>query len=79
MLKADKTTTLNGVKVNEFLLTKHNPNKISLPAKMNGKVIGVTLHNTNDLKNVNDDAEQYTRATYNGNMGTARFHFYVAD
>ena len=79
ILKADKTTKMNGVKVNEFLLTKHNPNKISLPAKMNGKVIGVTLHNTNDLKNVNDDAEQYTRATYNGNMGTARVHFYVDD
>lgn len=79
MLKADKTTTLNGVKVNEFLLTKHNKNKISLPGKMSGKVIGVTLHNTPDLKNVYDDAEQYTRATYNGNMGTARVHFYVDD
>lgn len=79
ILKADKTTKMNGVKVNEFLLTKHNPNKISLPSKMNGKVVGVTLHNTNDLKNVNDDAEQYTRATYNGNMGTARVHFYVDD
>ena len=79
MLKADKTTTLNGVKVNEFLLTKHNKNKISMPGKMSGKVIGVTLHNTPDLKNVYDDAEQYTRATYNGNMGTARVHFYVDD
>lgn len=79
ILKADKTYTLNGVKINEFLLTKHNPNRISLPSKMVGNVIGVTLHNTNDLKNVNDDAEQYTRATYNGNMGTARIHFYVDD
>lgn len=79
MLKADKTFNLNGVTVNEFLLTKHNKNKISMPSKMNGKVIGVTLHNTPDLKNVNDDAEQYTRATYNGNMGTARVHFYVDD
>ena len=79
MLKADKTYNWNNVKINEFLLTKHNPNKISLPAKMVGNVIGVTLHNTNDLKNVNDDAEQYTRATYNGNMKTARVHFYVDD
>lgn len=79
MLKADKTTTLNGVKVNEFLLTKHNKNKISMPGKMSGKVIGVTLHNTPDLKNVNDDAEQYTRATYIGNMGTVRVHYYVDD
>ena len=29
--------------------------------------------------NVNDDAEQYTRATYNENMGSARVHFYVDD
>ena len=79
MLRADKTTTLNGVKVNEFLLTKHNKNKISMPGKMSGKVIGVTLHNTPDLKNVYDDAEQYTRATYNGNMGTVRVHYYVDD
>lgn len=79
MLTPDKIYNLNGVTVNEFLLTKHNPNKISLPSKMNGKIIGVTLHNTPDLKNVNDDAEQYTRATYNGNMGSARIHFYVDD
>ena len=79
MLKADKTYKLNGVKVNEFLLTKHNKNKISMPGKMSGKVIGVTLHNTPDLKNVYDDAEQYTRATYNGNMGTVRVHYYVDD
>lgn len=79
ILKADKTYNWNGVKVNEFLLTKHNPNRISLPGKMVGNVIGVTLHNTSDLKNVNDDAEQYTRATYNSNMGTARVHFYVDD
>lgn len=39
----------------------------------------VTIHNTNDLDNVNDDAEQYTRATYNENMGSARVHFYVDD
>ena len=42
-----------------------------------GKVKSVTIHNTEDLKNVNDDAEQYTRATYNENMGSARVHFYV--
>lgn len=45
----------------------------------NGKYTSVTIHNTNDLKNVYDDAEQYTRATYNENMGSARVHFYVDD
>lgn len=29
-----------------------------------GKVKGVTIHNTADLKNVEEDAEQYTRATW---------------
>lgn len=42
-----------------------------------GKVQYVTIHNTSDLSNVNDDAEQYTRATYNENMGSARVHFYT--
>lgn len=42
-----------------------------------GKVQFVTIHNTGDLANVVDDAEQYTRATYNENMGTVRVHYYV--
>ena len=79
ILKPDKTITVNGIKVNQYFLTNHNPNKISMPAKMTGKVIGVTLHNTDDLPKVNDDAEQYTRATYNGNMRTVRVHYYVDD
>ena len=79
MLTADRTYKINGVTVNEFLLTQHNPNKISLPAKRSKKLLGVTIHNTNDLVNVNDDAEQYTRATYNGNMNTVRVHYYVDD
>lgn len=44
-----------------------------------GKVKYITVHNTDDLKNVDDDAEQYTRATYNENMGSARVHFYIDD
>lgn len=39
----------------------------------------VTIHNTNDLFGVDDDGEQYTRATYNENMSSARVHFYVDD
>lgn len=78
LLTPDKTSTINGVTVNEFLLTKHNPNKIAMPtASMN--YAGVTIHNTDDLANVHDDAEQYTRATYNGNMNDVRVHFYVDD
>lgn len=45
-----------------------------------GKVKYVTVHNTNDLANIEDDGECYTRATYpNENMGTARVHYYVDD
>lgn len=36
-----------------------------------GTVQWITIHNTDDLDNVEDDAEQYTRATYNENMGSA--------
>lgn len=47
ILRPDTTTTLNGVKINEYLLTKHNPNRIAMPSvSMEGKVIGVTVHNT---------------------------------
>lgn len=44
-----------------------------------GMVQYITVHNTDDLKNVEDDGEQYTRATYNENMGSSRVHFYVDD
>lgn len=44
-----------------------------------GKPGSVTIHNTDDLANVHDDGEQYTRATYNENMGSVRVHFYVDD
>ena len=39
----------------------------------------LTIHNTDDIQGVMDDGEQYTRATYNENMGSARVHFYVDD
>lgn len=79
MLKADKITTLGGVTVKEFLLTAHNPNRIAMPTARLTKVIGVTIHNTDDLPGVYEDAEQYTRATYNGNMKDVRIHYYVDD
>ncbi len=45
-----------------------------------GKVAGVTIHNTGDLPKVEEDAEQYTRATWpNANMNDARVHYYVDD
>lgn len=45
-----------------------------------GKVAGITIHNTADLPNVEEDAEQYTRATWpNANMNDSRVHYFVDD
>lgn len=80
ILKSDKATTLGGVTVNEYLLTKHNPNRIDMPsASMEGKIIGVTIHNTDWISTASGTtpAEQYTRATVNGNMNDVRVHYYV--
>ena len=80
ILTPDKTTTLGGVTIKEYLLTKHNPNRIDMPtAQLTGKVLGVTIHNTDRIKTAagTTPAEQYTRATVNGNMKTVRVHYYV--
>lgn len=78
-LKPDATYTWNGVKVNYYYMTEHNPNKISLPPKRSGDIIGVTVHNTNriNVSSKTTPAEQYLRATINGNMNTVRVHLYV--
>ena len=47
ILRPDNKTTFGGVTINEYLLTKHNPNHIAMPSvSMEGKIIGVTVHNT---------------------------------
>ena len=87
-LTADKTRTECGVKISEKLIPdsaraskdvaswckKGQPMK---PCKsMTPRA--VCIHNTNDLDNVEDDAEQYTRATWpNCNMGGVVVHYYV--
>ena len=80
ILTPDKTTTLGGVNVKEYLLTGHNPNHIDMPSvSMAGKIIGVTVHNTDwiTVAGGTTPAEQYTRATVNGNMKDVRVHYYV--
>ena len=80
ILKPDKTTNLGGVTVNEYLLTNHNPNHIDMPSvSMEGKIIGITVHNTDWITTAagTTPAEQYTRATVNGNMKDVRVHYYV--
>ena len=78
ILVADKTETLNGVKINEYLLTKHNPNKIDMPTTTMSP-IGVTIHNTDWISVASNTtpAEQYTRATVNNHMNSVRVHYYV--
>ena len=77
----DKKKKYNGIIIKEYLLTNHNPKNITLPGKRVLPLAGITIHNS-DWINVKSDttpAEQYTRATVNGNMKDVRVHFYVDD
>ena len=78
-LQPDSQTVMNGVIVNEYSLYKHNVKGISMPPLFKKKIIGVTIHNTDWINAASGTtpAEQYTRATRNGNMKTVRVHFYV--
>lgn len=78
-LVPDSTSVLGGVTVHKHLLVDHNVNKITLPSMRRKPLIGATIHNTEDLPRVEDDGEQYTRATLNDNMGTVRTHYYTDD
>ena len=76
----DRTYNANGVTVKQYYLTQHNPNRIDMPKARTLPLLGVTIHNTNAIEvNGTTMAEQYTRATVNGKMGTVRVHFYVDD
>lgn len=79
ILKPDNITNCNGVIVNEYLLTKHNPNDIAMPYQTMTDIIGITVHNTDVISVASGTtmAEQYTRATVNGNMNDVRVHYYV--
>ncbi len=79
MLKADSVTEIGGVAVHEFLLTKHNPNKISMPNTAMNSIEGITIHNTDwiTVASGTTPAEQYTIATYKGYMSDVRVHYYV--
>ena len=70
---------VNGVTVKDYFLTVNNPNKIPMPVKRTKPLIGITVHNTEAINQAKGTtmAEQYTRATVNGNMGDVRVHYYV--
>lgn len=80
-LTPDCVYTANGLTVKQYLITEHFYKNIDLPAIRTQPLIGITIHNTNDINEARQttDSEQYVRATVNGNMGTVRVHFYVDD
>lgn len=75
ILKPNKVSIRNGVTINEYLL------KDMYPGNIRDSVIGVTIHNTDWITTATGTtpAEQYTRATLNGNMGDVIVHYYVDD
>lgn len=77
-LSPDKVETWNGLKVNQYFINKHNIKGIDMPSNRMTP-IGITVHNTGAISVASNTtmAEQYTRATINGNMGDVRVHFYV--
>ena len=81
MLIPQKEYLLKDLKINQYLLTISNPNNIELPSRKLRRLSGVTIHNTDwiNVSSTTTPAEQYTRATVNGNMGDVRVHFYVDD
>lgn len=81
MLTPDSTRTERGLIIKEKILLWKGPiiKANQLLSGGSGKVQGITIHNTADLPGVEDDAEQYTRATWNGNMRDVRVHYYVDD
>lgn len=78
-LTPDKVYEMNGVTVKDYFLTEHNPNKIEMPTKRTKALLGITIHNTENITSAKGTtkAEQYVRATVNGNMGDVRVHYYV--
>lgn len=80
ILTPDRIYMANGLKVKEYFLTKHNPYNISMPTSALPKMpVGITVHNTEWIRvsSSTTPAEQYTRATLNGNMNSVRVHYYV--
>ena len=77
-LKPDATRTEHGLVIKEKIIKDGSKLKPNRPLK-NGKVEWITIHNTDDIKEAagTNDAEQYARATHNGNMGGVSVHYYI--
>ena len=70
--------TANGITVRQKLLgqSQRPGKKLNTP---DNKPLWVTIHNTDDINEAagTNDAEQYARATFNGNMNGVSVHFYI--
>ena len=75
----DKEEKINGLKVYEYNLLRHNDNKIALPMVPRKKTVAITIHNTEWIQVASNTtpAEQYVRATYLNRMGDCRVNYYV--
>jgi len=74
----DKVRTEYGLEIKEKIL----PAALKPDTKLSngtGKVEYITIHNTDDINEAagTNDAEQYARATFNGNMGGVTVHYYI--
>lgn len=72
----DKTYTINGVTIKEYLIKDHNINNLPLPAKRTYALKGVTIHNTSALGK-DDDAKWYCAAGCNSNLNSVWVQLYV--
>lgn len=77
-LKPDNTRTEYGLTICEKIIPDGSKLKPNRKLK-NGKVEWITIHNTPDINEAagTNDAEQYARATFNGNMSGVSVHYYI--
>lgn len=81
-LKPDKTYTKYGLTIKEKLITSSTGVKAYSNRKLNTtnhKPEYITIHNTADINEAvgTNDAEQYSRATFNNAMGDVVVHYYI--
>lgn len=79
-LTPDKVRTEHGLIIKEKLIKDGNSIKANkLLSNGTGKVQYITIHNTDDIDEApgTNDAEQYARATWNGNMRDVVVHYYI--
>lgn len=77
-LKPDKVRTEYGIDISEKLIPDGSKLKPNRPLR-NKKVEWITIHNTPDINETagTNDAEQYARSTFNGNMNGVAVHYYI--